>query len=95
MLGAKSVHANECYKGNFIGGNFDIDMDLSNKLPDNWREFNQKFIPVWLEKYPAKNKISAGLACGALWTIAKGIQKGDVKGGVKMYRHSGVKVYHL
>tara|TARA_B100001964_G_C14171134_1_gene571503 strand:- start:403 stop:1329 length:927 start_codon:yes stop_codon:yes gene_type:complete len=78
MLGSKSIHADKCYKGNFIGGDFNIDMDLSNKLPDNWREFNQKFIPVWLEKFPNKSKISAGLACGALWTIAKGIQKGDI-----------------
>lgn len=78
MLGAKSIHADECYRGNFIGANFDIDMDLSNSLPDNWREFNQRFIPIWLEKYPEKNKISAGLSCGALWTISKGIQVDDI-----------------
>ena len=27
---------------------------------------------------PDKTKISAGLACGALWTVSKGIQQGDV-----------------
>lgn len=78
MLGAKSVYADECYKGNFIGADFELDMDLSNQLPDNWREFNEKFIPIWLEKRPDKSKISAGLACGALWTIAKGISNGDI-----------------
>lgn len=78
MLGAKSIYADECYKGNFIGADFGIDTDLSNQLPDNWREFNQKFIPVWLKKHPGKSKISAGLSCGALWTIAKGIIKGDI-----------------
>jgi len=78
MLGAKSVYADECFKGNFIGADFGIDFDLSNQLPDNWREFNQKFIPIWLMKNEGKSKISAGLACGALWTISKGIQKGDV-----------------
>jgi len=29
-------------------------------------------------KNEGKSKISAGLACGALWTISKGIQKGDI-----------------
>ncbi len=78
MLGAKSIHADECYKGNFIGANFGIETDLSNQLPNNWREFNKKFIPVWLEKHPDKSKVSAGLSCGALWTIAKGITNGEI-----------------
>lgn len=78
MLGAQSVHAEECIRGNFIGVDFGIDTDLSNDLPDNWREFNRKFIPIWLQKHPGKNKISAGLSCGFLWTVAKGIQLGDV-----------------
>ena len=43
MLGAKSVFADECFKGNFIGADFDIQQDLTNQLPDNWREFNHKF----------------------------------------------------
>ena len=78
MLGAKSIHAEECYNGNFIGADFGMDMDLTNLLPDNWREFNLKFIPVWLQKHPGKSKVSAGLSCGALWTIAKGINRGDI-----------------
>jgi restriction system protein len=78
MLGANSVHADECFKGNFIGADFGINIDLSNQLPDNWREFNQKFIPVWLEKHPGKSRVSAGLSCGALWTIAKGIKNGEI-----------------
>ena len=44
MLGAKSIHADECYKGNFIGADFDIKQDLTGKLPDNWRDFNATFI---------------------------------------------------
>ena len=51
MLGSKSIHAQECYQGNFIGVDFGIHQDLSNDLPDNWREFNKKFIPVYLEKF--------------------------------------------
>lgn len=78
MLGSKSKHAEECYKGNFIGADFGMDIDLTNKLPDNWREFNLKFIPVWQQKNPGKSKVSAGLSCGALWTVAKGVNKGDI-----------------
>jgi restriction system protein len=33
---------------------------------------------VFLEQNPDKTKIAAGLACGMLWTISKGIQIGDV-----------------
>jgi restriction system protein len=78
MLGAKSIHADECYNGNFIGADLGIEQDLSKQLPDNWREFNLKFIPVWLEKHPGKSKVSAGLSCGALWTVSKGLNRGDI-----------------
>ena len=78
MLGKNSKHADECFKGNFIGADFDITIDLSSQLPEDWREFNKKFIPVFLESNPDKTKISAGLACGMLWTIAKGINDGDI-----------------
>lgn len=78
MLGRKSVYAQECFDGGFIGANFGIEQDLSGQLPDEWRVFNKKFIPQWLEKNPGKSKISAGLSCGALWTIAKGLKRGDL-----------------
>ncbi len=78
MLGAKSIFAEKCYKDGFIGADFDINQDLSNNLPDNWRDFNKKFIPVWLNIHHDKTKVAAGLACGMLWTICKGINKGDV-----------------
>ncbi len=78
MLGKKSVHADECLKGNFIGADFGINQDLSQKLPDDWKIFNREFIPIYLKDHPDKTKISAGLACGTLWTISKGIQNGDI-----------------
>lgn len=61
MLGPKSTYADECYQGNFIGADFDMNFDLTNELPDNWREFNKKFIPIWMNKFPGKSKESAGL----------------------------------
>jgi len=72
------MHAEECYKGNFIGTDFDMDIDFTGKLPDDWRQFNKKYIPIYLEKHPGKSKVTAGLACGAIWTITKGILKGDI-----------------
>ncbi len=78
MLGTRSMYAQECYNGNFIGGDFDIRLDLTNHLPDNWRDFNKEFIPVWIKLNPAKSKVAAGLACGMLWTICKGLRKGDI-----------------
>jgi len=78
MLGRKSAYAEDCFKGNFIGADFGINQDLTGQLPDNWKVFNQKFIPFFLESHPDKTKVSAGLACGALWTISKGILKGDI-----------------
>lgn len=78
MLGQKSIHADECFAGNFIGTDFGINQDLTNKLPDEWRAFNKEFIPIFLAAHPDKSKIGAGLACGALWTVSKGMQKGDI-----------------
>lgn len=78
MLGRKSVHAADCFAGSFIGTDFGIYEDLSRKLTDEWRAFNKQFIPVLLANNPDKTKIGAGLACGALWTVSKGIQPGDV-----------------
>ena len=78
MLGRQSVYAEEAHNGNFIGAGWLEDVDLKNKLPDNWRDSNKKLIPVYLEKNPDKTKVQAGLACGMLFTIAKGILVGDI-----------------
>ncbi len=77
MLGRKSIFAEQCFAGNFIGTGF-IAEDLTHELPDEWRAFNKQFIPVWLTAHPGKSKIAAGLACGFTWTVAKGIRKGDI-----------------
>jgi len=78
MLGGKSAFAEQCFAGKFIGTDFGIDQDLANKLPHEWRAFNKEFIPIYLAAHPDKTKIGAGLACGALWTVSKGIEKGDI-----------------
>lgn len=78
MLGRKSAFAEEAYKGNFIAAGWFGEIDLSNKLPANWRDFNKEFIPIYLKQNPDKSKVTAGLACGMLWTVAKGVAVGDV-----------------
>lgn len=78
MLGKGSIYAQECIAGNFIGTDFGINQDLTNKLPDEWRAFNKEFAPTFLKLHPHKTKVAAGLACGALWTVSKGIKKGDI-----------------
>jgi restriction system protein len=77
MLGSKSAFAQEAKQGNFIGAGFLHDIDLSTRLQENWHDFNKEMIPIWLEQHPGKTKVAAGLSCGYLWTICKGILEGD------------------
>jgi restriction system protein len=78
MLGRRSVHAEACFAGGFVGTDFLIHQDLKGRLPDEWRAFNKEFIPIYLEKRPDKTRIAAGLACGAIWTASKGMAEGDI-----------------
>ena len=77
MLGKGSIHAARCFAENFIGADFGIEQDLANALPEGWRAFNAAFIPIYRAARPEKSKIAAGLACGMLWTVCKGIKIGD------------------
>lgn len=78
MLGKKSAHAQECFAGNFIGTDFDINQDLSGKFSKEWKAFSKEYMPIYQAARPDKTKIGAGLDCGALWTVSWGIQNGDI-----------------
>ena len=67
MLGKKSMYARECFDGGFVGIDFGIQQDLSNELPDDWRAFNKKFIPKFLEGRPHKTRVAAGLVVSRKW----------------------------
>jgi restriction system protein len=41
----------------FVGADYGIEADLTNELPDDWRQFNHKFIPIYLAKYPEKARL--------------------------------------
>lgn len=77
-LGKRGMYAQEGYENNFVGVDFVGDIDLTDKLYENWRDFNKEMIPVWLGLNPEKSKISAGLACGNLWTVVRGMVQGDI-----------------
>jgi restriction system protein len=78
MLGGKSVHAETCYQGGFVGVDFGMDIDFAGQLVEDWREFNKRYIPIFLENRPDKTKIAAGLACGAIHAVCKGINQGHI-----------------
>lgn len=90
MMGRKSVYLQNCLAESFIGVNFEINRDLSQELVDDWRSFNRKFIPIYLENHPDKTKVAAGLACGAIHTVCKGIQQGD-----RVITPDGLGKYHI
>lgn len=77
MLGEKSKHAEICYTEKWFGGGWGFTQDLSGLFPDSKREFNKKFVPVYLEKNQGASKVKAGLACGMLYTICKDIKIDD------------------
>lgn len=78
MLGRSSCFADECILGSYVGADFDINEDLTGHLPEDWHEFNKKYIPVYLANRPDKSKTAAGLACGFLHTVCKQLKIGDV-----------------
>ncbi|MDE1902065.1 MAG: DUF1016 family protein [Alphaproteobacteria bacterium] len=90
MLGRKHAKAQDCLDGGYICTGFGFTDDFTGKLPDDWRAFNKEFIPVFLKNRPDKSKVVAGLACGAVWTICKGLQEGDI-----VLCPDGTGVYHV
>lgn len=78
MPGAKSIYARQCHEGGFIGGDWGFNQDLTGQFGEDWRAFGEKFKPIFLANRPEKSKVAAGLACGMLWTICKGLKQGEL-----------------
>jgi restriction system protein len=78
MAGSRSSEAESFFKNSYIAIGYGINQDLTHKLPEKWQDFNREFRPVYLESHPHKSKIAAGLACGFVHTVSKGIQIGDI-----------------
>jgi len=77
-LGPKSVHAQECMQGNFIGVDFGLHQDLTGKFLNSWREFNKVFIPIYQDIFPQRKKVTAGLYCATIWVVSKWLKNGDI-----------------
>ena len=77
-LGAQGVYLDECLGGGYVGVDYGIKQDLTGRFPDNWRDFNKQFRPVWHEGNPGKSNVAAGLACGAVWTLGRGVEVDDL-----------------
>ena len=77
MPGSKSVHLKACLEGNFIGVDFDLREDLTNRLSDDFKSFKEIYRPKLQLSHPDKSKVAAGLACGSIWTICFDLKKGD------------------
>ena len=90
MAGKKSAYFDDCFNKGYIGVNFHVDVDLTNDLPENWKEFNKKYIPIYLEKNPGKAKVTAGLACAAIHTMSKSLKIGDY-----VLTHDGAGKYYF
>jgi restriction system protein len=79
ILGAKNIYSQQCVDESFIGVDFGLGgIDFTGKFFENWREFNQENISLFLQFNPEKTKISAGLACGMTWTVCKYLKIGDI-----------------
>ena len=78
MLGKQSAYATQCQAEGFIGVDFGLHQDLTSALAEDGSQFNETFIPVIQAADPNRTKIGAGLACGMLWAIGRGIAVGDV-----------------
>ena len=77
-LGKGGVYAPDAVAQGWVGTGWMRELDLSGKFPPVWKDFNRDFIPVIMATGEVKNKIGAGLACGMTWTVAKGLNEGDV-----------------
>ena len=90
MLGKQHVYSQECLEGNFVGTSFGLHHDLTNRLPDEMREFNAEFIPIMQSEDPGRPKVALGLACGTIYKISKDLNEGDI-----VICPDGTRKYHV
>lgn len=79
-LGRASIYAPDCLKNGFIGTSWFANSDLSESISVavDGKAFNLVMIPKYLVESPETSKAAAALFCGFTYTVARGIQIGDV-----------------
>ncbi len=74
----RKLYAVKCYRGGFIGIDYDNTTDLTKYLVDDWNHFSTKFTPIYRTLNPGMSKVAVELALKALWSYSKEIQIGDI-----------------
>lgn len=78
MLGSAGRFAKICRQENYIGCGFEVNQDLSAVISDDWEAFKENCVPILLRDSTYKTNVSAGVACGFLYTIVYRLKEGDV-----------------
>lgn len=61
MLGKGGAYVEQCVQDGFIGVDFGIYQDLTNSLPEKWKDFNKEFIPIFfLKNIPTNRRLLPG-----------------------------------
>ncbi|HLP22999.1 MAG TPA: endonuclease NucS domain-containing protein [Microbacteriaceae bacterium] len=76
-VGKNAQFLAEALAGGWIGTGWLPSHDLTGKFPDNWRDFNAKWVSVIADE-DNTNRVAAGLAAGMTYTAGKTIASGDV-----------------
>ena len=79
-LGKGAKYFSECFAGGYVGVGWFKNNDLTKVLQASleWRMFNEQMIPLFLKEYPERERIAAGLACAATFTVCKSLRNGDI-----------------
>lgn len=77
-LGTGGRNAEEMIAAGYLGVDFIGDYDIKPHLGQGAGAFRGAMNTVYLEMYPGKSRIAAGLAMGNLWVACEGIREGDM-----------------
>jgi restriction system protein len=76
--GTGGRNAEEMIEAGYIGVDFIGDYDIKPHLGRGAEAFRGAMNSVFLDMYPDKSRISAGLSMGNLWAACEGISEGDL-----------------
>lgn len=76
--GTGGRNAEEMIEAGYIGVDFIGDYDIKPHLGRGAEAFRGAMNSVYLDMYPDKSRISAGLSMGNLWAACEGISEGDL-----------------
>ncbi len=77
-LGRGGKFAEQCRQDGVMGVHYHMYVDFSGKFKDSMSNFNQEFIPIFMENHPDAKRLAAGSACGTIWTVFNTFNIGDI-----------------